>query len=250
ATRGITRSCVFYVLRYLLKDINNIPTNYGLFKPIELILPDSSIVNSYFPYATSSGNVETSQRIVDVLFKALSPIQSFDVPAASQGTMNNILIGGLDSLKNSYFSYYETIGGGTGASMHSDGCSAIHSHMTNTLNTPIESIENSYPIRINRYELRVGSGGKGLFSGGDGIIREYQILTDSATVSLQTERRFSTPYGLYGGENGKAGLNILISENGTRHILKDKISFEIKKGDVVIIETPGGGGYGTKESKG
>lgn len=239
ATKGITRSCVFYVLRYLLSSLGDIPTNFGLFQPVSLILPKDSIVNASHPYATSSGNVETSQRIVDVLFKALSPIQSLDVPAASQGTMNNVLIG------DQTFVYYETLGGGTGGTATCDGVSAIHSHMTNTLNTPVEVIETNYPLRIKKYEIRTGSGGVGKHKGGNGLVREYEILCKTATVSLQTERRKSRPYGLFGGKDGSLGKNILLKKNGEEIVLPARTMFEIKKGDILRIITPGGGGYGS-----
>ncbi|OLS23701.1 MAG: Acetophenone carboxylase delta subunit [Candidatus Heimdallarchaeota archaeon LC_3] len=247
ATRGITRSALFYCLRYLLYEIGDLPTNYGLWRPLDLILPENSIVNSSYPYATSSGNVETSQRLVDVIFLALSPINSLKVPAASQGTMNNILIGGYDSRpnKNEFFSYYETLAGGSGGTPDGPGLSGVHTHMTNTLNTPVEAIEISYPIQIKKYEIRLNSGGSGKFAGGDGLIREYIILSETASVSLQTERRLSQPYGLFNGENGLSGKNIKHSDQ--EEILPDKITLELKKNDRLTIFTPGGGGYGRKQ---
>ena len=243
ATKAITRSCVFYVFRYLLSGLGEVPTNYGLWRPIELILPEGSIVNARFPYATSSGNVETSQRIVDVLFLAISPLREFLVPAASQGTMNNILIGSEDSLP---FSYYETIGGGSGGSESGAGISGIHTHMTNTWNTPVEAVETSYPLRIHTYQFRDNSGGRGKHSGGDGIIREYEILCDTAIVSLQTERRKHAPYGLFGGGPGATGKNELITAAGT-NILAGRTTLHCKLGDRIRIQTPGGGGYGLYE---
>ena len=247
ATIAITRSCIFYVFRYLLSAMGNIPTNYGLWRPIELIIPTGSLVNASFPYATSSGNVETSQRIVDVLFKALTQLSTidkhFNVPASSQGTMNNVLIGGWDPNKNTFFSYFETLAGGTGADSNGGAVSAIQYHMTYTLNTPIEAIERTYPFRIRRYEIRNNSGGKGIHNGGDGLIREYEILSDSATLSLQTERRKFRPWGVFGGEDGEAGRNILI-RNGKTYELPGRVTQQLQKGDIIQINTPGGGGFG------
>ena len=252
ATIAITRSCVFYVFRYLLSAMGKVPTNYGLWRPIQLRIPADSLVNASFPYATSSGNVETSQRIVDVLFKALIQLSTidkqFNVPAASQGTMNNVLIGGWDQERQTFFSYYETLGGGTGADSNGNAVSAIHSHMTNTLNTPIEAIERAYPLRIRCYEIRNNSGGKGAHYGGDGLIREYEILSDSATLSLQTERRKFRPWGVFGGEDGESGRNILI-RNGRTYELPGRVTQQLQKGDIIHISTPGGGGYGAQPTK-
>jgi N-methylhydantoinase B len=199
--------------------------------------------------------VETSQRIVDVLLGALAQACPKKIPAASQGTMNNLTIGGKIpvALSNGNtdreslpFAYYETIGGGMGARPTSDGPSALHSHMTNTLNTPIEALEYAYPLRIIRYEVRLGSGGDGKFHGGDGIIREIKVLTD-CQVTLLSERRKFPPYGLDGGEPGKTGRNLLIRDN-QEIPLPGKGSVELRAGDILSIHTPGGGGYGVKSS--
>jgi N-methylhydantoinase B len=211
--------------------------------PITIIAPLGTVVNAVRPAPVAGGNVETSQRIVDVLLGALAQACPDRIPAAAQGTMNNISIGGWDPEKKRYFTYYETIGGGTGASLIGDGISAIHSHMTNTRNTPIEALEYSYPIQVNRYEIRRNSGGKGAHNGGDGIIREILFLTD-AQVTLLTERRSISPYGLSGGGPGAKGENILV--RGVEELpLPSKGTFYISNGDILRISTPGGGGFGT-----
>jgi N-methylhydantoinase B len=243
AVYAITLSAVNYVFRSLIGL--DVPNNSGCLVPIKIIAPLGTVVNAVHPAPVAGGNVETSQRIVDVLLGALAQACPDRIPAASQGTMNNVSIGGWDSEKERYFTYYETIGGGTGASFKNDGISAIHSHMTNTLNTPIEALEYTYPLRINRYEIRRNSGGKGAHNGGDGIIREIKFLTD-AQVTLLTERRSTSPYGLAGGEPGTHGENKLIHE--TEDIpLPGKGSFIFSTGDILRISTPGGGGYGVTD---
>ncbi len=253
AVYAITLSAVYYVFRCLLGL--DVPNNAGCLAPIEVIAPPGTVVNALSPAPVAGGNVETSQRIVDVLLGALAQACPGKVPAASQGTMNNVTIGGQTSLSHSGrgiggegrpFAYYETIGGGMGARPNSDGPSAVHSHMTNTLNTPIEALEYAYPLRVLRYEIRKGSGGDGKFRGGDGIIRELQVLTD-CQVTLLSERRKYPPYGLDGGEPGKTGENILM-RGGEEITLPGKGSVDLRSGDVLSIRTPGGGGYGVKSS--
>lgn len=242
AVYSITLSAVNYVFRSLIGL--DIPNNSGCLVPIQIIAPERTVVNAIHPAPVAGGNVETSQRIVDVLLGALAQACPEKIPAASQGTMNNISIGGWDPNKKRYFTYYETIGGGTGASQSDNGVSAIHSHMTNTLNTPIEAIEYSFPMQVLRYEIRKNSGGRGVHNGGDGITREIKLLSD-AQVTLLTDRRSTMPYGLAGGKPGKKGKNQLI--RGTHHIhLPSKGSILAKMGDILRISTPGGGGYGTK----
>ena len=197
APRSVVYSCVYYVFRALTDP--TIMTNAGLFRNIEIDIPEGSLLDPKPPSAVSSGNVETSQRLVDILLGALSKALP-EIPAASQGTMNNVTIGGFDH-SGKPFTYYETIGGGTGGSRNYRGVSGIHSHMTNTLNTPVEALELVYPLRVKQYSFRDGSGGKGLNPGGNGIIREIEYLVN-AVVSLQTERRKFAPYGLNGGEVG------------------------------------------------
>ncbi|HLE16352.1 MAG TPA: hydantoinase B/oxoprolinase family protein [Anaerolineales bacterium] len=240
AVFAITLSAVFYVFRCLIGL--DIPNNSGCLRPIRVIAPAGTVVNAKHPAAVAGGNVETSQRIVDVLFGALAQACPVRVPAASQGSMNNLLIGGWDNRRSSPFTYYETIAGGAGARPGKDGPSAIHTHMTNTLNTPIEALEFTYPLRVLRYEIRRGSGGSGLFQGGNGVRRDIQLLTD-AQVTLLTERRRTSPYGLAGGNPGEPGQNCLIRD-GEEQSLPGKGSFYLKRGDILSIRTPGGGGYG------
>ncbi len=235
AVLAVTLSCVTYVVRALVAP--NVPPTAGGMRPVHVIAPESCLVNAQPPVAVAAGNVETSQRIVDVLFGALAQAMPDRVPAASQGTMNNLLIGNDD------FAYYETIAGGQGARPDRDGMDGVHTGMTNTKNTPAEAIEYAYPLRIRRSELREGSGGEGRFRGGMGVRREVEILAERATVSLQTERRRSQPWGLGGGSPGARGRNAL-ERDGTERELPDKCTVEVARGDVVIVETPGGGGHG------
>jgi N-methylhydantoinase B len=207
-----------------------------------MIIPEGTVVNAKYPCAVAGGNVETSQRIVDVLLGALSKAIPDVIPAASQGTMNNLSIGGFDKSKGKSFTYYETIGGGTGASKYSNGESGIHSHMTNTMNTPIEAIEFEYPLRVIKYRIRRDSGGKGKNNGGDGIIREIKVLCSTETTIL-SERRTFKPYGLNGGSSGNAGINKIMSGDEVRKI-PGKFHQFLEKYDIIHIETPGGGGYG------
>ena len=243
AVYAITLSAVYYVFRCLLGM--DVPNNSGCLVPIDVLTPKGSVVNASHPAPVAGGNVETSQRIVDVLLGALAQAKPDIIPAASQGTMNNTLIGGWDPEREKMFTYYETIGGGMGASPHTPGTSAIHSHMTNTLNTPVEALEFAYPFQVVRYAIREGSGGLGKFPGGDGIIREL-LLHCPAQVSLLTERRRFQPYGLAGGGPGKPGENILIRNRKPRH-LPSKGTYNLEKDDILSIRTPGGGGFGKGE---
>ncbi len=238
---AITLSACFYVFRCLLP--HNISTNDGGFRPLKLIAPEGSIVNAKYPAPVSAGNVETSQRIVDVLLGALAKAIPQKIPAASGGSMNNLTIGGLDSrLRGNdtikHFTYYETIACGSGALPYAHGASGVQTHMTNTLNTPIEALEHGFPFRITSYYLRKNSGGKGKFRGGDGVVREYKFQS-TATVTVISDRRQRAPYGLNNGKPAKVGQNFL---NGKK--ISGKTSFEVKKGDILRIETPGGGGWG------
>ncbi len=250
AVYAITVSAVYYVFRCLVGL--DIPNNSGCLAPIEVIAPIGTIVNARCPAPVAGGNVETSQRIVDVLLGALSqaclandecPIL---IPAASQGTMNNLTIGGWDPVRNTPFTYYETIGGGMGALPNAPGASALHSHMTNTLNTPVEALEYAYPLRVLRYQIRRGSGGNGRFRGGDGIRRDIQVLTD-CQMSLISDRRRFRPYGLRGGEAGMPGVNLLY-RSGEERLLPGKGTFSLLANDIISIQTPGGGGYGQAET--
>ena len=205
------------------------------------------MMNPIRPAPVAGGNVETSQRNVDVLMKAITEAIPDRVPAASQGTMNNLTIGGWDSERNRPFAYYETIGGGMGACPGMDGTDAIHTHMTNTMNTPIEALEYAYPFQVRRYEIRRGSGGEGKFRGGNGILREIRFMEKSRVTILSDRRRFA-PYGLAGGEPGLSGKNILIKD-GEEIELPGKVSCEVEAGDVISIQTPGGGGFGDKRNR-
>jgi N-methylhydantoinase B/oxoprolinase/acetone carboxylase alpha subunit len=240
ANLAITTSAVLYVFRSLVEE--DIPFNTGLMRPVRIVAPKGLVVNAEFPAACAAGNVETSQRIVDVLLGALAKAIPDRVPAASQGTMNNIAFGGRDPAKGSAFAYYETIGGGMGAGRSADGLSGVHTHMTNSLNTPLEALESYLPLRIRRYGLRRGSGGTGAKRGGDGIVREYEFLVP-ADLTIMSERRRFPPYGLRGGRPGAKGRNILIS-GGRAKTLGGKVSTRVGPGDVLRVETPGGGGYG------
>jgi N-methylhydantoinase B len=211
--------------------------------PISVSAPEGTIVNAHRPAAVAGGNVETSQRITDVLLRALAKAVPLRIPAASYGTMSNLTIGGIDTRKGASFTYYETTAGGMGARPGLDGISGIHCHMTNSLNTPIEALEYAYPFRVRSYGYRRGSGGSGEYIGGDGLIREIELLADSQVTFLCDRRKFH-PYGLSGGEDGAAGRALLIQKNGVTVELQAKCSFHAKENDVIHVETPGGGGWG------
>jgi N-methylhydantoinase B len=240
AVEAITVSAVSYVFRCLVGG--EVPASAGLMEPIEVIAPRGTVVNANPPAAVAGGNVETSQRIVDVLFKALAKALPDRIPAASQGTMNNLTIGGIDSRNGQEFSYYETVAGGMGARPGLDGMSGVHTHMTNSLNTPAEALEYAYPLRVREYRLRKGSGGKGKQRGGDGVVREIETLVP-ARMSLLADRRKRQPYGLSGGADGAVGINVIIRDKRAQKIAA-KGSHELKAGDRIRIETPGGGGWG------
>lgn len=241
AVEAIAHSAVFYVFRCLLSE--EVPATSGLMRPIRVVAPAGSLVNARPPAAVAGGNVETSQRMVDTLLRALSRAAPKRIPAASQGTMNNLTVGGLDPRRaNAPFAYYETTAGGMGARPGKDGLSAVHTHMTNSLNTPIEVLETAYPLRVRRYAVRRGAGGAGEFRGGDGIIREVEVLTGSQ-VGFLCDRRSRGPYGLAGGEPGMPGSNS-IREAGKWRALPGKCSLLAPAGSILRIETPGGGGWG------
>ncbi len=244
AVEAITVSAVYYVFRCLISA--DVPASQGVLDPIKVIAPPGTIVNARLPAPVAGGNVETSQRIVDVLLLALSK-SGAPVPAASQGTMNNLTIGGIDARTGRQFAYYETVAGGMGARPGLDGIDAVHTHMTNSLNTPAEALEYAYPMRVRRYSIRRGSGGRGRARGGDGVVRELELLS-SAQVTLLSDRRKTQPYGLAGGEPGSTGRAFLITKRGKRSI-KGKESVKASAGDRVRIETPGGGGHGAAVGK-
>jgi N-methylhydantoinase B len=241
AVDAIAYSACFYVFRCLLQE--DVPAAAGLMRPVQMIAPSGTIVNSRPPAAVAGGNVETSQRIVDVLLRALAKAMPDRVPAGSSGTMNNLTIGGIDERTGEPFAYYETIAGGMGARPDRPGVSGVHTHMTNSLNTPAEALEYAYPLRVTQYSLRKGSGGTGKFWGGDGIVREVELLADSE-VTLLADRRSRGPYGLAGGIDGSAGRTEVVRCDGTHEALPGKTSVRLKKGERIRIESPGGGGWG------
>jgi N-methylhydantoinase B len=227
---SVTRSATYFVVRCLTDP--DVPASAGAFAPVHIAAPEGSLLNARPGAAVAGGNVETSCRIVDVLFRALG--QAVPVPAQGQGTMNNLTLG------NERFTYYETLGGGQGACPDRDGPSGVHVTMSNTLTTPVEALELAYPLRVRRHELRLGSGGEGLHRGGDGVVRELEALED-CRASILSERRRHAPAGAQGGEPGARGRNLL---NGNE--LQAKATIELARGDVLRIETPGGGGFGRR----
>jgi N-methylhydantoinase B len=241
ANLAVTRSAVLYVFAALAAE--NIPPNEGLASPLTIVAPEGSIVNAHYPAAVAGGNVETSQRIVDVLLRALARAAPDRIPAASAGSMSNLAVGG--TVGERAFAYYETLAGGAGGGPQHPGASAVHTHMTNTMNTPVEALEAYYPLRVHRYAIRRGSGGRGRHPGGEGIIRELEFLT-AAQVTLLADRRRIPPYGLAGGGAGKPGRDWLIRRTGGGQArrLPSKTTLAVEPGDRVRIETPGGGGFG------
>jgi N-methylhydantoinase B len=237
---AITVSSVFFVFRSLVDY--NIPSNYGCLVPIKIIAPERTVVNARRPAAVAAGNVETSQRIVDVLFGALAQALPGKIPAASGGTMNNLTFGGIHHVTGEPFAYYETIACGMGARPGKNGIDGIHTHMTNSLNSPIEMLESKLPIRLHKYGFRKGSGGKGRYRGGEGIEKIIEFLTD-ASLNLLSDRRERRPYGLQGGSPGKPGENFIL-RNRKKLPFPSKFGTFVEKNDILTILTPGGGGYG------
>src|SRR5581483_5661059 len=243
AVRAITLSACLYVLRCLLPDGS--PTTAGTLRPLTLKTLTGTVVDAQSPAAVAGGNVETSQRIVDTILRAFAQAAPARIPAASAGTMSNLTIGGIDPRKNLPFTYYETIAGGMGAGPFHDGTSGVHTHMTNSLNTPIESLEFEYPLRVKQYSYRRESGGNGKWNGGDGLIREFQLLADSQLTLLSDRQKFA-PYGLSGGSSGAHGnATAIMPEESTQTQLQAKSSQHLPRGTTVRIETPGGGGWGS-----
>lgn len=229
APKAVTQAAILYVFRTLVDD--NIPLNAGCLKPLEIIIPEGCMLNPIYPAAVVAGNVETSQTIVDALYGALG------VMAASQGTMNNFTFG------NEKYQYYETICGGSGAGINFHGTDAIHTHMTNSRLTDPEVLETRYPIQVESFSLRSDSGGKGKYTGGNGVIRRLKFL-EPMTANILSSHRLIPPFGLDGGESGKVGRNWIKRENGTEENLGNTATVEMQPGDVFVIETPGGGGFG------
>ena len=242
AVFAVTASATYYAIRAFTDP--EIPPNSGCYRPIETTAPEGSIVNACLPAPVVGGNLETSQRIVDVVLGALGKLAPERSIAACQGSMNNLAIGGIDPRTGKPFTLYETMAGGFGARPTKDGIDGIHSHMTNTLNTPVEALETSYPLRVERYELRPGTGGKGRYRGGLGIRRDMTCLAESVRVSFLTDRRATRPYGVAGGHPGAPGKNIVIRD-GEEVVLASKGTTTLQYGDTISIRTPGGGGYGS-----
>lgn len=242
---AVTASACYYVVRCLMRE--NIPVNAGCFAPVTVSAPEGCLVNARRPAAVAGGNVETSQRITDAAFGALAQALPRRVAAAGQGTMNNVTLGGKRT-DGSPFAYYETLGGGMGASPDADGLSGVHVHMSNTLNTPVEALELQFPFRVREYALLRGSGGRGRCKGGEGLVREYELLAP-ATVTMLSERRRYAPWGLAGGLPGRKGRNVLLQANGSEEELPGKFTRRLEAGQRLRIETPGGGGYADRKSR-
>ena len=240
ANLAVTTSAVFYVMACLAGRA--VPANRGLMECVDIRAPEGTIVNCRFPSAVAGGNVETSQRIVDVLLRALAGAFPDRIPAASCGSMTNVALGGYDSIRSRWFSYYETVGGGAGGGPLRRGADAVQTHMTNTLNTPIEALETYYPLRVLCYRVRRRSGGRGKNRGGDGIVREIAV-TAEAELTLLAERRLTRPWGLAGGDPGEPGRDTIRS-GGHLSRLASKANVHLKPGDRLRVETPGGGGWG------
>jgi len=235
APLAVTQSATYYVVRCLTDP--DAPSNAGCHAPVSVSAPEGTLVNARMPAAVAAGNVETSQRIVDTLFLALAPAFPDRVPAQSQGTMNNLLLG------SPTFAYYETIAGGEGALPHRRGMDGVHTHMTNTRNTPVEALELAYPMRVEEYRLVPGSGGNGRYRGGDGVRRAIRFLADDGVLTIVSDRRRQGPRGLAGGTDGRPGRNLLIREE-RETVLPSKVTLPIHRQDLVVVETPGGGGWG------
>jgi N-methylhydantoinase B len=240
ATPPVVEASCYYVFLTLLAE--DYPINQGCFRPLTVVTRTGSLLDPEFPAPVAAGNVETSQRLVDVVLGALAQALPHVIPAASQGTMNNLAFGGIDA-NGREFTYYETVAGGAGGGPAGPGLSGVHTHMTNTRNTPIEVLENDYPVLVERYAVREGSGGAGRHQGGSGLIRDFQFLTE-VSVSLLTERRRQAPYGLRRGQPGARGENVLITPAGEEQPLPGKVNLTLPPGSRLSIRTPGGGGWG------
>jgi N-methylhydantoinase B len=243
AVPPVVEAACYYVFLTLLAE--EYPINQGCFRPLQVLTRAGSILNPRFPAPVAAGNVETSQRLVDVVLGALAQALPGLIPAASQGTMNNLAFGGVHPETGGEFTYYETLGGGTGGHPGGPGLSGLHSHMTNTRNTPVEVLEQDYPVLVERYAFRENSGGAGRHPGGLGLVRDFRFLTE-VSVSLLTERRRHAPYGLAGGQPGARGENKLVRDRGQENSLPGKVNLKLPAGSVLSIRTPGGGGWGKK----
>ncbi|MBA7655371.1 hypothetical protein ES703_63275 [subsurface metagenome] len=245
---GVTISASYFAIKSIVDP--EAPMNGGLLRPIRVIAPEGSLVNPRKPAPVAGGNLETNQRIVDTIFKALAEAVPDRVPAASHGSMNNVMVGGFDPDRNKQWVYYETNGGGSGGRPGKDGVDGIQCNMTNTMNTPIETLEQYYPMLFEEYELRPNTYGTGKWRGGCGIKRSWTLLSPSAEVTVLGERHKIAPWGLEGGQQGSPGAYWIIRSNGRKERIGSKATLTLKKGDRLIIETPGGGGYGSTEERG
>lgn len=241
AVAPMTHSAVFYAIK-ILTDAT-LPPNAGVMRPVEIRIPKGSFLDAQPPAAVCAGNTETTQRVADTVLRAFAKIAPERIAAASQGTMNLIGIGGRDPRTGRPYTYIETIGGGQGGRPYGPGMHGVHANMSNTLNTPVEALEISYPLRVERYELREGSGGQGLHAGGEGLIRALKAIDHEARVSLQSDRRVTGPYGLHGGADGAVGQNTRIDRSGHAETVGGKVSLTIGPGETIVVETPGGGGW-------
>ncbi|MFP4641997.1 MAG: hydantoinase B/oxoprolinase family protein [Dehalococcoidia bacterium] len=242
AVLGVTLSATYFAVKSIIDPDG--PMNEGILTPIKVSAPEGSLLNPRSPAPVSGGNLETSQRIADVVLKALARAVPGRVPAASQGTMNNLNVGGFDSQRKKEWTFVETIGGGSGARQGSDGVDGIHVNMTNTMNTPVEAIEQYYPVLFQQYELRPGTGGRGKWHGGDGIIRAWKLLGPSAEVTVIGDRHKVPPWGLEGGEPGEVGRYWVRKADGTEYQIRSKMTLRLSEGDTLFMGTPGGAGYG------
>jgi N-methylhydantoinase B len=240
AVAAVTRAATYYVVRCVLGDL---PVNDGTFRAIEVVVPEGTVVNPRPPAAVGAGNVETSQRIVDVVMGAFARALPGRIPAATYGTMSNLLMGGRDPRTGRPFTYYETLGGGHGAGPDWNGASALQGHMTNTRNTPIEVLEHAYPLRVRTTRIRRGSGGSGAHTGGDGIERALELRAE-ARVTVISDRRVTRPYGLAGGAPGAAGVNTVETADSGRRVMPGKFQVDLAAGAVLTVASPGGGGFG------
>lgn len=247
AVSAITASACRYVVRCVVEALlgEPLPAGGGSMTAVELVLPEGSVVNARLPASVAAGNVETSQRVTDVLIRAFQVALPDLMPALSQGTMNNTTVGGIDPRTGEAFAYYETMGGGMGAGPSGPGLSGVHVHMSNSLNTPVEALEHAYPFRVERYGIRRGSGGEGAHRGGDGLRRDLRVLADGQ-AALLGERRAVGPSGARGGDDGAPGESVLIRD-GVEQTLPSKVTFAVRHGDVISIRSPGGGGWGPRE---
>lgn len=244
AVQAMVHSAVFYSIKILMDA--TLPPNAGVMRAVEIRIPEGSFLDAQRPAAVCAANTETTQRLADTVLKAFAQFAPDRIAAASQGTMNLIGIGGRDPRNGKHYTYIETIGGGQGGRPMGPGMSGVHANMSNTLNTPIEALEISYPFRVERYELRTDSAGQGLHDGGEGVVRALRMIDHEARVSLQTDRRRFRPYGLHGGGEGAAGENWMEDKDGVRRTLAGKGSLTLQPGEVIAVETPGGGGWGAK----